>query len=151
MNRIVVITALVLFSLVQFVTASDSDRFAKTDWDAFSKNLMMALGTDNDGLKQSAMQHIITYRDYLDVDDAVFDMIRIYRYHENEKMRQLAVVAIHCTGNGWAIDFLKRNLKFEDNPTIKRQILECVKKSEESASFARDVTNDSKTLVQNER
>ncbi len=125
MKRFLASLILLLFGITQFSFAGDKDRLAKVNWDAFSKNLVVAIASENEGLRQSAMQHIITYCDYLDVNDCVFDLVRIYRYHKDQRMRQMAVVTLHKIGNPWSMSFLKRNLKFEDNPTIYRQIVHC--------------------------
>lgn len=93
-----------------------------TDWQAFSKNLVKALATPNEGLQLSAMQQIITYADKLDVDDAVFDIMRFYRDHKNEKVRQLALTTLYKTQNKWAMGFLRLAVRFEKSPLLKRQI-----------------------------
>lgn len=91
-------------------------------WDLFSKNLVLALKSDNDGLKRSAMMRIIEYADSLKVDEAVFDVMRIYRHHKDEKCRQLALVTLHKMQNRWAINALKLHVKFEKSPQLRNQI-----------------------------
>ena len=98
----------------------------QVNWNAFSKNLVKAIASENEGLQRSAMRMIIHHADKVNVDQAVFDLVRIYRSNKNEKVRQLAVVALHKIQNKWAMDFLKRDLKFEDSPVLQKQILYCV-------------------------
>jgi hypothetical protein len=124
MKKIIFIMLILVFGLSQFVMAGNDDRAAKTNWEAFSANLVKALATDNEGLRLSAMQHVITYHQNLKVNAAVFDLVRIYRLHHNQRVRQLAVVTLYHIGDDWAMNFLKRNLRFEENPTIRRQILD---------------------------
>lgn len=124
-------TLLIIGILVVSIMAQNVDRIDKTNWKAFSENLINAVSSDNQGLKVSAMQHMITYQKYLDVRDATFDLIRIYRLHPDERMRQLAAVTLESVGSSWGKDFLKRNVRFEKNEVIKRQILDYVYKQEQ--------------------
>jgi hypothetical protein len=91
-----------------------------TDWQRFSVNLVKAFKVPNDGLHQSAMGMIIRYADKLDVDDAVFDIVRIFRSHKDSRVRQLALVTLHKMQNAWAMDFLKRHYKFERDAAIRK-------------------------------
>jgi hypothetical protein len=114
------VAALVLFLLVsgmQNVRAND------TDWEVFSKNLVRALKSDNAGLQQSAMQFVIKYKGQLDVKDAVFEVMRVFRSHQNPKVRQLALVTLTHMNSNWAMEFLRRRIQFEGNEEIKRQLI----------------------------
>jgi len=91
-------------------------------WDNFSKNLVIALKSDNEGLRRSAMNLIVRYGESLNVDEAVFDVVQIFRYSDNQKERRLALIALYKMQNDWSMYFLKRHMKFEDNPTLKHQI-----------------------------
>lgn len=89
------------------------------DWEAFSTNLVRALASDNDGLHVSAMQLIIKYGDRLDVDRARFDVMRLYRDHDDDRVRRMAVVTLGTMQNGWALGFLTRSIDFEKNPAVR--------------------------------
>ncbi len=91
-------------------------------WDAFSENLVVALKSDNDGLASTAMGMVIRYGNSLDVENAVFDVMRIYRNHDNESMRRMALVALGQMNNDWAINFLERAERFEGNPVLRQTI-----------------------------
>lgn len=91
-------------------------------WDRASKTMVKALKTDNDGLKISVLHNIIRYGDELDVGDAVFDIMRIYRNHNDDRVRQLALIALHKIENEWAMNFLKRAVQFENSPTLRKRI-----------------------------
>jgi hypothetical protein len=93
-----------------------------TDWKTFSKNLVHALNTENEGLQLSAMQKIIFYGDKLNVNDAVFKVMSFFRDDKNENVRMLALMTLRSMHSNWAMDFLKRAVQFEENPRIKRQI-----------------------------
>jgi hypothetical protein len=122
-----------LLGLFQLTFADDERPLDTVDWETFSENLVNAFVVGNDGVKVSAMQNIITYSNYLDVQDAAFDVVRIYRNHPNQKVRQMAAVTITKLNNKWAEYFLKSNTKFEDNPMIKRQILNYFKQTQRQA------------------
>ena len=121
MNRLFVtsiFTMVVIFAMSALVAAGDVD----TRWDKASRNMVEGLKTGNDGLKQSILQNIIRFGDSLDVNDAIFEIMRIYRDHENEGMRQLALIALHKTHDDWAMAFLQRAVKFEKSPKLRKSI-----------------------------
>jgi DNA/RNA endonuclease G (NUC1) len=92
----------------------------QVNWEAFSKNLVMALGTTNTGLQLSAMGMIIRHGDNLQVNDAVFDVMRIYRLNKDPQVRILALVTLHKIKNDWSMYCLKSNMKFETDERIKQ-------------------------------
>lgn len=93
--------------------------WSETDWAAFSENLVVALATDNDGLQQSALQMIVRYGDRLDVRDAAFDVIRMFRDHRDPRVRRLAAVACTQLGSGWALGFLRMAEPFERDARVR--------------------------------
>lgn len=123
MKRYIVLLVVLLVGIPMLVLAGDNAQSDQAKWDAFSKNLVNAITSENEGLRRSAMQLIIEHADKLDLNDAIFELVTIYRYHENEKVRQMAAVAIQKLDSNWARGFLKRNLKFEDSEIIKHQIM----------------------------
>jgi hypothetical protein len=94
----------------------------KTDWNAFSKNLVMALKSGNLGLQTSAMQHIIVYHQRLKVSGAITHLVKLYRNHENEQVRQMALVTINKINNDWAKGIVKRDLAFEESIRMKKMM-----------------------------
>lgn len=89
-------------------------------WEAFSENLVRSLQSEYDGVKSAALGMIIRYGNQLDVDEAVFDVVGIYRTHENEKMKRMALVALGNMENEWAIEFMERAQRFEDSPVLQQ-------------------------------
>jgi hypothetical protein len=104
------------FFLLGFVYSQEQ----ATDWEQFSVNLVNAFKIPNEGLHKSAMCMIIRYADKLQVDDAVFDVVRIFRSNKDPKVRQLALVTLHKMQNAWAMDFLRRHYRFEQDETIRK-------------------------------
>lgn len=132
------IATFLLSTLVLFAAAFAGET-AQTDWNAFSKNLVKSLKSDNEGIRLSAMQQVITYADKVNVDDAVFDIVQVYRSHQDVKVRQLALTTLHKTNNAWAMDFLKRNLEFEKSPVLKTQIYHILNDVEPGSVYAKKV------------
>ena len=112
----ILFTIIFIFSL-NLANAQDKE----VNWEAFSKNLVKALETDNEGLQLSAMGMIVRYADHLDVDDAVFDIIRIYRLHDNHRVRILAMITLHKMQNEWAMYYLRRSMEFETDERVQKQ------------------------------
>lgn len=117
---------LVVVFLTTFYTVGNAQVSDET-WEKFSKNLVEAFQIPNDGLHVSVMQNIRIYDQLypgkLNVKNAVFDIMRIYRNHKNPRMRRLALVTLYTIGDEWAIGFLKRNvgLGLESNESINKQ------------------------------
>jgi hypothetical protein len=105
-----------MLMIINTATAQTTDR--KVDWEIVSENLVNAIQSDNPGLQQSAMRLVIQYADHVDVEDAVFNMMRLYRYSEDSKVRQLALVTLHKIGDEYAMDFVRRNIEYETDKKI---------------------------------
>ena len=110
------ITFALLLMIINVTSALATERNVK--WDVVSENLVNALQSDNPGLQQSAMRLIIQYANQVDVDEAVFDMMCLYRHSDDSKVRQLALVTLHKIGDDYAMGFVKRNLQFETDEKI---------------------------------
>lgn len=89
-------------------------------WSMFSDNLVEALQSDNHGLQCSALQHIVTYRDRVDVRAARFDIVRLYRDHSDMRVRLLALSALAEMKDAWVTDFLNRSALFEKDEHLAR-------------------------------
>ncbi len=94
----------------------------RSAWETLRANLVKGLIEDDDAIRSAAMRLVIQYGNLVDVDDAVFDIVGIYRNHESRRMRQMAVVTLGATGNDWALDFLRRSLPFEKSAVLQRTI-----------------------------
>ena len=113
-------TILTVFVLAFLLVAANNSQ--ASDYEAFSKNLVKALKSDNQGLQVSAMEKVIRYGTAVNVDGAVLDIVRVYRTNKNEQFRQLALAAIHAMQNEWALGIVQRDYRFERNPKIKRMM-----------------------------
>jgi len=144
MKRIIFITIIVVMSfgyLGAQEKVTDWDQFVEnTDWNLFSKNIVKALDSENLGLQVSAMRHIITYKEKVNVDKTMIKIIRLYRRDKNEYVRQLALVTIYATQNDWALGFVKRDYNYEKSPRIKRTMAAII--NEQAKKIAERKTND---------
>jgi hypothetical protein len=146
MKPLIRLTVLAVCLLLPFSTVSfagDKD----ADWDAFSKNLVKGLASQNHGLKLSAMQQIIKYSDNLQVQAGVLDILRIYRSHPDLNTRRLALTALSKTNSNMAMGFLRRAFEFEKSPVLKKQIYFIVKGHVPTAVIAQHAPADSSALV----
>ena len=107
-----------MFTFITGVFAGDKEQ----NWDKFSQSLVKMFKSHNEGLKQSAMQHIIQYSDKLDVQEAAFDIYNIYRWHKDVQVRRLALVALYNTNYEWAMNQIVKDIKIEQSPALKRQM-----------------------------
>lgn len=101
---------------------SEAAAVSAAQWDLFSDNLVRALKSDYESIRLSAMQLVIRYGDQVDVDPAVFEVVRLYRDHKNTDVRRMAVVALGKMENRWAMDFLARSEGYEKNPEVRQTI-----------------------------
>lgn len=92
------------------------------DWNAFSKNLLIAFKSDNDGLQQGALRMVIRYGKQVRVNRAVYDIMHIYREHEDDNVRRMAVVALGKMEHRWAMGFLRLAEEYEKTPEVQRTI-----------------------------
>jgi hypothetical protein len=98
----------------------------ETDWALFSEALVEAMDTPNQGVRLGALLQIATYGSHLDVDEALFDIVRIYRDATDTNCRILALMALASLEDPWAMDFLERSARFEKNDRIRRHTIAVV-------------------------
>lgn len=113
-----VAVAILIFSL-STVFAQES---ANVDWKAYSKSLVKAVKSSNEGVKFSAMQQIIRYADKVSVSPARYEVMDIFLTSNNRQVRRLALVTLYKINNSLDMGLLERQIKFEKDPVIKRQI-----------------------------
>ncbi len=112
-----------VFSFTAFVSADN----ANAKWNTFSQNLVKSLTSENDGLKESAMQLIVEYADHVWVHEAAFNIYNIYKTHESQKMRHLALITLYKIKNDWFMNELIEDIKTETSPVLRSQMISMVK------------------------
>ena len=89
----------------------------------FRKNLERNLASSNYGVRQSAVQLITQYGDKLKLArEAIFSLMRVYRYEKDINFRKMALAALHKTGDEWAMGFLKTSIDFEKDESLRHII-----------------------------
>lgn len=96
---------------------------SQEQWRDYSERLSQTLMAEHAGLQQSALQRIIRYGSYLTSDkETVFEIVKIYRGNDDERMRRMAVVALGELEDPWAMGFLKRAVRFEKSAEVAHTI-----------------------------
>lgn len=129
----ILITCFLFFTENLFAQESEPDwktLVEKTNWKSFSKNLVTAIKSGNTGLQVSAMQLVIKWGDRINVSGAALDLVKLYRKHENEKVRQIALVTINAMNNDWAAGIAIRDLAFEDSERMKRMMVAIIRQNQ---------------------
>ncbi len=116
-------TLLALATVFLSLSSILADEPADVNWDQFSKGLTMALKSDNLGVKLSAMQLVIKYGDKVDVRNARYDVMDTFLDSKDRRIRRLALVTLSKINNTFDLGLLERQIKFEDDPVIKNQIV----------------------------
>jgi len=99
------------------------------DWKGYNDNLLRFLRSNDDSLKILAMQSIILHGDKVNVNQEVYTIYNIYRSHKNEKVRQLALVALYKINNVWVLKNLIKDYYKETNLVIRGQIASILKEN----------------------
>ncbi len=95
----------------------------RAQWDTFSDNLEKAMACGQEGVQQGALRMIIFYGDNLTISrSGVHDALRIYRDHDDDRLRRMAVVALGKIQDPWGLDMLKRSVRFEKSPGVRHTI-----------------------------
>ncbi|MFQ5628724.1 MAG: hypothetical protein ACE5I1_08185 [bacterium] len=119
-RSISIVTAALLILFVLLSVGNASEKSNKVDWKSYGKNLAWALQSDNLGLQRSALLTIIHKGDRIQLGKGIHNLMNIYLAHEDERFRQLALVALHKTRDDWAMYYLRGQYRDEKSPKLKR-------------------------------
>jgi hypothetical protein len=125
-HKFIILVLIISLSLIFPFSAQAGEHYV--NWTLFNLNLVKAIQSNHPGLQQSAMKHIIHYSDSLNAEDAIYPVGQIFRFHKDPQMRRLAMIALSKINNDNALDILCNYSKFEENPSIKRQCCQIIKK-----------------------
>ena len=124
MKKMVAVLSILLLAVLTLAAQAEALEQKTVDWDAFNKNLAIALNHSNLGVRTSAYSLISQYASYpgFHVErESVYDICREFRNTKNDQcVRLMAMVAMYKTGDSWAMDFLKRHAVHEKDERIKR-------------------------------
>ena len=92
-------------------------------WTEYGDRLETALSSGHRGFQHAALRLIIAYGEYLHLSkDAVFDVMRIYRDGDTDRLRRMAVVTLSQLHSDWAMKFLERSVHFEKSDQVRHTI-----------------------------
>ncbi|NND70206.1 MAG: hypothetical protein HKN43_01370 [Rhodothermales bacterium] len=92
-------------------------------WADFNSHITRAVVSENPGVVEGGLRQVIRYGELLNLSrSCIFDIMRIYRNHDDVSMRILAIRALGNSNDRWAIEFLDMIVEWEDNPTLKKTI-----------------------------
>ena len=107
----------------QYIAAKDMARSAQW-WEALEKELILAVAQPAGEVSEVALQNIIFFADVhsgrIDLDEAVPFLLEVYRDHENEGTRVMALAALHAIGDREAMSDLRTRVAREASPRVKR-------------------------------
>ena len=115
----VFVTALVLFM-------STTLTFAQTDlltWEGSDENVVRFLNSSNEKNHEFALQKIIMNPKILNSNATEYEIYHMYRSHPNDRIRQMALVALYRLENYQLLKNLADDFYKEKNPKIRQQIL----------------------------
>ena len=107
---------------IEMLEASAESAVVEAQWRRFSTNLVAALKSEHHGVQQTAMRYVIQYKDQVNVSEAVFDVMKIYRNDADDQRRRMAVVTLGNMNSDWAIKFLERSEPFERSEMVANTI-----------------------------
>jgi hypothetical protein len=121
-RSIKILTAALLVAMAFSVAnaAGPNEKEKKIDWKSYGENLAWALRSDNIGLQRSALLTIIHKGENIELGKGIYDLMNVYLTHEDERFRQLALIAIHKTQNDWAMNYLKARYHAEKSKKLKK-------------------------------
>lgn len=122
------VLAFALTASAQMIEERDT-MLTGAQWEAFNKNLTKAVESDNPGVVEGALTQIAQYGQFMEFPElTVFEVMRIYRDHENPRIKRLAVVALGNMGSRWAIEFLDMLAPYEENEALKKTMENVVRR-----------------------
>jgi len=97
-------------------------------WNETTEELAQFIKSKDDNKKVFALQRIIENPKTVNSNDLVYDIYRIYKNHQNDRLRQMALMALYKTEYFFLLKNLKDDLYQERNPKIRYQIYKILEK-----------------------
>ena len=97
-------------------------------WNDSPEELVKFIKSKDDSKKAFALQKIIENPDILNSNVLAYDIYKIYRNHQNDKLRQMALVTLYKIEYYFLLKNLKDDLYEEKNPQIRYQICKILEK-----------------------
>ena len=115
MKQIITLALLTLFiTLSAFATTPRT--ITTVDWSKAEKNYLVALASENIGLRQSAANYLAEYR----LTGAVQPLIEVLRTDKVEQLRMAAAVALFQLGNKDGIEAVKEASIYDGSEKVAK-------------------------------
>lgn len=110
------IIALLILTFAVSASATTPRTASAVDWTKAEKNYLVALGSDNIGLRKSAASFLAEYR----LTGAVQPLIEMLRNDKVEQMRMAAALALVQLGNKDGMDAVKEASVYDGSEKVAR-------------------------------
>ena len=97
-------------------------------WNETTEELVQFIKSKEDNKKTFALQRIIENPKIVDSNVLAYNIYKIYKNHPNDKLRQMALIALYKTEYFFLLKNLKDDLYEEKNPKIRYQITKILEK-----------------------
>lgn len=121
-HTLTLILTFVIFLSFSNLFADEPQELKNCDWSKFSECLIKAIKSENEGVKLSAMQLMIRHSDKVEVAEARYEVMDLFFNSEKQNVRRLALVTLNSINHPLDMGLLQRQLKFEDDPVIKKHL-----------------------------
>ena len=114
-----------MFVLLTVIIFGQSDILI---WNDTPEQLAQFIKSKEDKQIGFALQKIIEKPEIVNSTALAYDIYRIYKHHQNDKVRQMALIALYKMEYYFLLKNLKDDLYIENNPQIKNQISKILEK-----------------------
>jgi hypothetical protein len=114
-----------VFILISGIIYTQSDILI---WNGSSDELDAFIKSKDENKISFALQKIIMNPETVKLSYAAYDIYNIYRFHKNDKIRQMALVALYKTKHYFLLKYLRDDLYKEKNLQIRKQIYSILEK-----------------------
>lgn len=130
--RTFVVTAIMILSITLTAFATSPKQSATIDWSKAEKNYIVAVHSENTGLRKSAVGYVGEYR----LKGAVQDLIRILQEDKNESTRMTAALALVQIGEKDGLNAVEDAVLFDGSEKVSRFCDELLKAGSNSKDIS---------------
>ncbi|MDR3665765.1 MAG: HEAT repeat domain-containing protein [Ignavibacteriaceae bacterium] len=124
------------FVIISFVVAGDAFAGSLTKRDSAmmkgEQNLLIAINTDNYGLKTSAAQILGDIKS----EKAVIPLMRMLKSSDDENLRIIAALSLYKIQSSMGMYAVRQAIRFDDSPRVRKMCLNLYLDSEKQEEAA---------------
>jgi len=118
-------------ALSAFATTPKSSNYSKVDWQKAEKNYLVALSSDNIGVRQSATNFLAKYR----LTGAVQPLVEVLKNDKIEQLRMAAALALVQMGNKDGIEAVKDAAIYDGSEKVAKFCEQLINASSQELSL----------------